>query len=204
MSEAARELPCSLEDWIELEKTAEIRSELEDGVLKQFSSKTKTHNELVMNFSSALRPGAKKQGCQGFALSLKTIADGQGYYPDVMLTCHPRGTNPYVEYNPCLVAEILSWDTSFRDQIVKRDRYLMMPTLEQVCACFLPPSSGACVPTPRRLLAISTVPITRGPTRNHLFGGFHHPRADLRRCDSRARTVRVPSGLTPNTSLELY
>jgi len=39
MSQAARDLPYTLEDWIELEKTAEIRSELEDGVLKQFSSK---------------------------------------------------------------------------------------------------------------------------------------------------------------------
>jgi len=90
----------------------------------------------VLNFASAVRPAAKKKGCQGFVLTLKTVADGQRYYPDLMLTCAPRGPSRYVEYNPCFVAEILSWDTSLRDQTSKRDRYLKMPTLEQYALVF--------------------------------------------------------------------
>ena len=131
MSEAARELLYTLEDWIELEKSAHMRHEFEDGVFRAMSGGTDMHNLVSGNIYEALKPLAKPRGCRRFINDMKTLANGKGYYPDVMVPCAPRGPNPYIEYNPCLLVEVISPTSINRDLIEKRDNYLLMPTLEQ-------------------------------------------------------------------------
>jgi len=136
MSQAARELPYTLEDWIELEKSAHVRHEFEHGGFYVMSGGTDNHNAIAVNLSDALRPGARRKGCRRRIADMKTLANGNGYYPDVMVSCAPLGINPYIEYNPCLIVEVLSPTSINRDLIEKRDNYLLMPTLEQYVSVY--------------------------------------------------------------------
>ena len=131
MSEAARDLPYTLEDWIELEKTAHVRHEFEDGVFRAMSGGNESHNLITLNLSDALKPLAKKHGCRRYGIDYKTLANGKGYYPDSMLACAPRGASRYVEPNPCFIAEVLSPTSIQRDTVEKRQNYLLIPSLEQ-------------------------------------------------------------------------
>ena len=131
MSEAARELPYTLEDWIELEKTAHVRHEFEDGVFRAMTGGSTIHNVISGNIFATLRLLARARGCTAYIGDVKTIADGNGYYPDVMVTCESSSGRKYVEYSPCLIVEVLSPSTQNRDQGIKRHNYMKMLSLEQ-------------------------------------------------------------------------
>jgi len=131
MGEAAKNLPYTLEDWIELEKTATVRHEFEDGVFRAMTGGSGTHNTIALNFADALARAAKQQKCRRYVSDMKMVANGHGYYPDFTLSCGPKGSNPYVEYNPCFIVEVISPTSAKRDQGEKRTNYMLMPSLEQ-------------------------------------------------------------------------
>jgi Uma2 family endonuclease len=132
MGEAAKDLPYTLSDWIELEKSATVRHEFEDGVFRAMTGGTTAHNLITLNLAGALKPLVKKHGCRRYAVDVKTVANGRGYYPDVMVACQPfDGGHSYVEYNPCFIVEVLSPTSVKRDYGEKRTNYMLMPSLEQ-------------------------------------------------------------------------
>jgi Uma2 family endonuclease len=53
------------------------------------------------------------------------------YYPDVVVSCHPRDIEKYFLRSPTLVVEVLSPSTETIDRREKHTHYRQAPTLEE-------------------------------------------------------------------------
>ena len=131
MGEAAKKspVPLTLEDWIALERETDERHELENGVLYAMSGSSTRHNRINANIFELLRP-AEDQGCRRHLIDIKVWADGNGYYPDVILACEGE-EDLYLEPYPCLLVEVLSPSTAYKDYNQKKQAYFTLPTLKQ-------------------------------------------------------------------------
>jgi Uma2 family endonuclease len=78
---------CTPEEYLELEKKADFRSEYDDGIITPMTGGTTDHNRISLNCSIALSLGLKGQSCEVFMAGVKVwIANSRSFkYPDVMV-----------------------------------------------------------------------------------------------------------------------
>jgi len=119
----------TLEEWIELEQETDERHELVDGELWAMSGSSTPHNKIVRNIEKTLLP-AEERGCRIHVIDIKVWADGNGYYPDVILACEGQ-EDLYLEPYPRLLVEVLSPSTAYKDYNQKMQAYFTLPTLRQ-------------------------------------------------------------------------
>jgi Uma2 family endonuclease len=121
----------SVEEYLELEKTSEVRHEYVDGELIAMAGEKRRHNRLALRFVILLEDALQKRQCElvveGVKLRTRTT---RFRYPDVMISCAP-GDDEYFLDNPCFIAEILSDTTAHTDLTKKLDEYKKLPTLER-------------------------------------------------------------------------
>ena len=131
MSEAAKKLPVplTLEEWIALEQETDERHELVDGELWAMSGSSTPHNKIVRNIEKTLL-SAEERGCRIHVIDIKVWAEDKGYYPDVILACEGE-EDLYLELYPCLLVEVLSPSTAYKDYNQKKQAYFTLPTLKQ-------------------------------------------------------------------------
>ncbi len=119
----------TVEEYLELEKRAEIRYECEDGALIATAGEKRRHNHIGLNAVAALREIALGRGCE---ITFETIKlrsrDTRFRYPDVMVSRVP-GEDEYVLEHPCFVAEVLSPSTELTDTTRKLHEYTKIPSL---------------------------------------------------------------------------
>ena len=125
----------SFEEYIALEKAEGVRFEFDNGEVYAMAGTTKRHNTIVQNITFALRPFARKNGCQTFSENVKQkLRDGERYvYPDVIYTCDSQdlaNDNEVIVVSPCLLIEVLSDSTEDSDKMEKRHRYFTIPSLQ--------------------------------------------------------------------------
>lgn len=111
----------TLEQYLEFEKTSDIKHEYVGGELYAFAGASDRHNRIALNIASSLLGATRGGPCQVFASDVKCqVAEDTIYYPDVMVTCDPRDSDPYVKRHPSLVVEVLSpstWGTDIREKL---------------------------------------------------------------------------------------
>jgi Uma2 family endonuclease len=121
----------SVDEYLELEKTSDIRHEYVDGELIAMAGEKRRHNRLVLRFAVLLEAIVQKWQCElvveGVKLRTKTT---RFRYPDVMISCAP-GDDEYFLDNPCFIAEVLSDSTATSDFTIKLDEYKKLATLER-------------------------------------------------------------------------
>lgn len=124
----------SPQEYLEWEKTQEIRHEYIDGEVFAMTGGTKPHNRIAFNFGTELDDYLAEKGCELYISDVKVQVSPSGpyHYPDVVVTCDPRDKESIdmVQY-PCLIVEVLSPSTEAFDRGKKFTRYRQSSSLQE-------------------------------------------------------------------------
>ena len=127
----------STTDYLEGEKTSQVRHEYLGGQIFAMSGGSEEHNRIAGNIYANLLRHLRGSGCKTFIADMKVkIAVAQNssdifYYPDVMVTCDPQDTEKYYKSFPCLIVEVLSPSTQDLDRREKRLNYQSLGSLQE-------------------------------------------------------------------------
>ncbi len=132
MTDSARDLPMTEAEYLEFEQGSEVRHEFENGVLYAMAGDKKKNNRLAGRIYARLLDVAEARDCFVYIADTRvTTQQGDFYYPDVVVSCHPD-EHPYIEDYPCAIFEVLSPTTEARDRKVKLNAYTYhIPALHQ-------------------------------------------------------------------------
>ena len=124
----------TVEEYLEWEAQQEIRHEYVNGEVFAMTGSTIPHNDLALNFYTALRPHLRSRGCRINVSDVKLQVNFQSryYYPDVIVSCDPQDldSRTFIQ-NPKLIVEVLSPSTSSKDRDEKFTCYLKIPSLQE-------------------------------------------------------------------------
>ncbi|MGI9050384.1 MAG: Uma2 family endonuclease [Rubrobacteraceae bacterium] len=127
MSEpAAPQEPLSIEEYLELELTSEMRHEYVAGEIHAHAGGTRRHGLISGNIFASLWTIARDGPCQVHTADrLLQASEDVFYYPDVMVVClpedEPGNDEALFEDSPCLVVEVTSPST---ENIDRREKLL--------------------------------------------------------------------------------
>jgi Uma2 family endonuclease len=95
---------------------------------------TIAHNDITLNFYSALRPFLRERGFRVNVADVK-VEDSQNqryFYPDLVVTCHGKDLQAQESVkNPTVIVEVLSPSTEVRDRTTKLKYYRQIPSLQE-------------------------------------------------------------------------
>lgn len=139
----------SPEEYLTLERTADVRHEYVNGEVYAMVGGSRRHNVITQNLSGALRPSIRRRGCESYTENVKVRVEVANafYYPDLVVTCDSRDDDPYIVHAPSLIVEVLSASTEAIDRREKRAHYQMIPSLREFV---LIAQDGRCVDIYRR------------------------------------------------------
>ena len=122
-------------EYLEGERTTEIRHEYIGGETYAMGGASDRHGLVALNLATALRPHVRGTDCQLFIADMKLRVQVAGevafYYPDLLLSCDPEDRETYFRSRPCLIVEILSEATARIDRREKLYAYTQIPSLRE-------------------------------------------------------------------------
>ena len=126
----------SVEEYLDGEPAGLVRHEYVGGAVYAMAGASKDHNQIGGNLWSTIDAHlGEPSPCRVFASDLKVrlLISGEDifYYPDVMVACDPRDTDPYSVRFPKLIIEVLSPSTEQTDRREKLLAYRTIPSLEE-------------------------------------------------------------------------
>jgi Uma2 family endonuclease len=111
------------------------RHEYVGGVAYARAGASEAHNLISLNLAFALRTHVRGGRCKVNVADVKVrlqISDEDVfYYPDVMVSCDPRDTDPYFKRFPQVLIEVLSPQTEQTDRREKFLSYIQIETLQE-------------------------------------------------------------------------
>ncbi len=118
-------------EYLELEKTSEIKHEYYHGNLIPMAGKKKKANRIANNINLQLSPALLKKGFDVFLHDVKAaVKPGYIYrYPDYMVAL-PEDKDEYIVFEPILAVEVASEDSASRDRGKKLDEYTHLPSMQ--------------------------------------------------------------------------
>ncbi len=125
---------CSFNLYLELERSAEYRSEYRDGEIIAMSGGTRAHSRLSARMIALL---TRTSNCEVFDSNMRLYIElyNECTYPDAMLICDPvqfwRDQDDVV-VNPSVVVEVLSPSTQKYDRTTKSVYYRSIPSLRHI------------------------------------------------------------------------
>ena len=122
------------EQYLELERAAEFKSEYYQGEMRAMAGASVAHNALVWKLIGRLGLQLEPDRYQGFpsAMRLGVCATGLYTYPDITVVCgEPRFQDSDTLLNPTFVVEVLSPSTEAYDRGRKFEHYRTIPSLQQ-------------------------------------------------------------------------
>lgn len=123
------------EEYLEIERNAEFKSEYYNGEMFALAGASYVHNRITRNISKALGLQLKGKVCEEFQsdLKIKEKISGLFTYPDVVVI---RGEPEFyddekdVVFNPAVIMEVLSKSTETYDRGFKFEWYRRIETLK--------------------------------------------------------------------------
>jgi Uma2 family endonuclease len=137
MAQASPARALTVQEYLDLERAADFRSEFFDGEMFAMAGGTITHSGVSVNLTLALGTALKRAGnCRLFDkdLRIKIEATGLFTYPDLSVVCGKPVAAEDDEnsvVNPSLLAEVLSDSTEGYDRGRKFEHYRQIPTLRE-------------------------------------------------------------------------
>jgi Uma2 family endonuclease len=118
----------SSEEYVDLERTSEIRHEFLDGVVYAMAGESPAHSTICFNLAVSTGTQIIDKSCRGFSPNMKVRAGASGLYayPDLMIVCgEPRFHDEHgdILVNPTVIFEVLSPSTEKYDRNEKFMRY---------------------------------------------------------------------------------
>src|ERR1700722_4745315 len=122
------------EEYLALDRAAEVRSEFLDGEMWAMSGGSMQHSQLGMNLSGLLYNALLEGDCQAFTPDFRVrVAPGRMYaYPDITVVCGKpllADNQQDTLLNPTVIFEILSPSTEKYDRGVKFQFYRAIQSL---------------------------------------------------------------------------
>ena len=122
------------EEYLELERAAEYKSEYIDGEIYALAGGSRAHTTITWNIGGELRTQLRDQPCHGYATEMRVrITPARMYtYPDVVIVC---GEEQFADdhgdtlLNPTVIFEVLSPSTEIYDRTYKFDHYTHLASL---------------------------------------------------------------------------
>lgn len=124
------------EEYLELEETADYKSEYIDGQIIPMAGGTINHNQIALNLSTELNYAFKKQSYRVYMGDLRLwVSQKRIYtYPDVMIIAGEAeffNDRKDVITNPQIIVEVLSKSTKNYDREDKFEAYRTIPTFQE-------------------------------------------------------------------------
>lgn len=137
MGYAAEEIKkVSPEEYLELERSAEYKSELINGEIYAMSGTTRKHNKIAGNIFAQLHIFLRNKPCSVYFADLKVKVEKTNMftYPDIAITCGKESlADKYKDtlLNPKCIIEVLSESTEKYDRGDKFAHYQKIESLEE-------------------------------------------------------------------------
>ncbi len=129
----AKWVPWSEVEYLRAEREGVLRHEYLAGQIFAMAGGSKAHNIIALNVAARLRAHLRGRPCRAFIADMKVRLEHAQcyYYPDVVVTCHPRDMAPEgpADYliEPALIIEVLSASTETTDRREKLPAYMRLP-----------------------------------------------------------------------------
>lgn len=133
----ARAMPrLTPEEYLALERTADIKSEYLNGEMFAMGGASRWHNLITTNLSGELRAHLKGRPCEVYSSDQRVHIPATGLYtyPDVAVVCgEPRFEDEQLDtlLNPRLLIEVLSSTTESYDRGKKFEHYQSIDSLAE-------------------------------------------------------------------------
>ena len=122
----------SVAEYLASEKDSPVRHEYVDGQIYAMAGASDRHNRIALNLASRLNDHLDGGPCEVFIADMKVIVDpAVYYYPDVVVTCDPPGSDAYVRTQPHLIIEVVSPSTERIDRHEKFFAYRRVPSVQE-------------------------------------------------------------------------
>ena len=136
MASAALKTRYTPEQYLEVERKADFKSEYLDGLITAMSGVSRAHNRIAGNMYRKISDQLENRPCEAFIsdLRLRVSPTGLYTYPDVMVVC---GEAEYLDdevdtlLNPTMVVEVLSPTTESYDRGAKFAHYRQLASLKE-------------------------------------------------------------------------
>lgn len=124
------------DQYLEIERAAEFKSEYFDGEMFAMAGATEAHNLITVNVIGELRQQLKGRPCRTYASDMRVwiAKNGLYTYPDVVIVCgEPRFKEDRRDnlLNPTVLVEVLSPSTEAYDRGGKFALYRQLPSLQE-------------------------------------------------------------------------
>lgn len=123
----------TVEEYIHLDESGDVRHEFINGQLYDMSAASDLHNEICFNLTYLLKTLLSGKDYKIYMEGVKVKIQNEEYYtyPDVFITNHPDDLqNKYIKQFPSLIIEVLSDSTRKYDTVDKFIQYQKINTLE--------------------------------------------------------------------------
>lgn len=130
---AASTLPDLTEqDYLAGEKLASVRHEYVDGKVYAMAGTNRRHNQIAFNTAFHLRLASRDKPCDIHLSDVKVRVQHAKayYYPDVIVSCQPDEADEYYLEKPCLIVEVSSKSTEWKDYTEKALAYQKLSSLQ--------------------------------------------------------------------------
>ncbi|HKD09314.1 MAG TPA: Uma2 family endonuclease [Bryobacteraceae bacterium] len=124
------------EQYLSIERTAEIKSEYHDGQMFAMSGGSAAHAFIPARIIAAVLPGLRSGGCDIATsdLRVRVTPTGPFFYPDLTICCgEPRLADEYrdVLLNPSVIFEVISRSSEAYDRGFKFAQYRLIESLRE-------------------------------------------------------------------------
>lgn len=119
-------------EYLAGEKLAEVRHEYVDGVVYAMAGASRRHNSIAFNIAFNLRLASRDKPCDIHLSDVKARAQCSKayYYPDVIVSCQQDEADEYYLEKPCLIVEVTSRSTEWKDYAEKLIAYQKLASLQ--------------------------------------------------------------------------
>ncbi|MGD7034957.1 Uma2 family endonuclease [Methylotuvimicrobium buryatense] len=124
------------EEYLAIERQAQIKSEYVDGEMFAMTGASREHNLININIASELRAQLKSRPCEVYINDMRVKAkEARSYhYPDIAAACDtPQFEDNHVDtlINPSVIIEVLSLSTEAYDRGAKFSHYRKIESLRE-------------------------------------------------------------------------
>ena len=125
----------TVDEYLELELTSEVKHEFVDGILIEMPGESKKANTIALNMAVALRIALRGKPFKVYNhdVKLRTVPDRRYRYPDIMVAPKDDDEHSHVVYRAVLTVEVTSENSSGVDHDEKFHEYIGMSSVE----CYL-------------------------------------------------------------------
>jgi Uma2 family endonuclease len=128
--------PLTPEEYLEIERKAEFKSEFYRGEMFAMSGGSRKHSRIPFQLAALIGQHILERGCEGYTSDLRVLVEESGLYtyPDMSVVCGgAKFADGHLDTltNPTLLVEVLSPSTEEYDRGTKVKLYRAIPSLRE-------------------------------------------------------------------------